>query len=371
MSKKSKPTQKPKARNNSIDQQRQATTKLQQKPTTHHTNQQKQNATRCKSTNRREIAIREEEEEETIKISSDEDETTKTAVTLKTAADESVGSDPPTFDKSSRARNCSPPQSCSSSSSSSSLSSPISSSYRSLDYEAEADEEDANECENVVTLQRKLAGGNANLLHVQNFLNYFDEQQQKPKSTAIFGANAESQQVGICNQQLELHNTTQYQRLVGGGDTEINRLTNYVAQHAVDGLMTLQQAEANGIPNTTTHTAIAISTTTAAVATSGSNGKTTNKPCKFTISTKFLRKPRHKLKSVNLTPSAEAKNVLAISVPVDKDMLMTVAEQRNQQQAHVLMQMQQKQQPRQQPPADEPNVKFNSNFSINSLLNKK
>lgn len=297
---------------------------------------------------------------DTIKISSDEEQnSTKTINTCSVAGDiYTLDSNVASFEQRNSYRRLSRSPYDSSTSSSA-----ISSSLRSLDYEAEADEEDANECEGV-ELKRKLAGGNDNLMHVQNFLNYFDGQQQqrKQKPAAI---------CYVTQLQQEEHNVDNYMTM---GSTEVNRLNTYVEQRATDDLLTPQQ-QLDFMSATAITTVTTALTTTSTTSTTASTAKASNKPCKFTISTKFLRKPRHKLKSVNLAPIVDVNNALVkttTTVDVDKVLALQNSQQLNENKQVPLQEEQQQQQQRQQPPyADEPNVKFNSNFSINSLLNKK
>ncbi|XP_036331242.1 uncharacterized protein LOC118742918 [Rhagoletis pomonella] len=253
----------------------------------------------------------------------------------------------------------------SSNSSSSSLSSTLSSSYRSLDYEAEADEEDANECEGV-ELQRKLAGGNDNLMHVQNFLNCFDTPQQRRKQQkATIKPEEQPQQQQMLRQHDEMPHRDEINRIEQSACVDLCA-TNELAEHndKIDAIgITTAAAEATVTEEMPT-------TSSAVVAT-----KALNKPCKFTISTKFLRKPRHKLKSVNIAPTADVSNALVTTSSEEIFEMQELREKLQQKGEHISQQQhEQRQQQRQQhQPAqvDEPNVKFNSNFSINSLLNKR
>uniref|UniRef100_A0A0A1X743 Uncharacterized protein n=1 Tax=Zeugodacus cucurbitae TaxID=28588 RepID=A0A0A1X743_ZEUCU len=308
---------------------------------------------------------------DTIKISSDEEQTTEKTINTGSVASHiyTLGSNVASFAQRNRCRT--PSRSpCESSSSSA-----ISFSLRSLDYEAEADEEDANECEGM-ELQRKLAGGNDNLMHVQNFLNYFDGQQQrqqgKQKPSAICCVTQLKEEM---LRQQEQHNVDKY---VAIAVTEPNQLSVYVEPRAVNELLTPQQQQLDFVSTTVITTATSALATTITPTTTASAAKVSSKPCKFTISTKFLRKPRHKLKSVNLAPTADVNNVLAkttTTVATDKVLQALQEQQQLNGNKQLLLQQEQQQQSQQQRQqslyADEPNVKFNSNFSINSLLNKK
>ncbi|XP_049303258.1 uncharacterized protein LOC125776220 [Bactrocera dorsalis] len=212
-------------------------------------------------------------------------------------------------------------------------------------------------------------------MHVQNFLNYFDGQQQqqqqrqqrRQKTPAICYVTQLQQEM---LRQQEGHNVDNYMTM---SSTGANRLNAYVEQHAVDELLTPQQQLdfMSSTANTTATTALTTTSTTT------SSAKASSKPGKFTISTKFLRKPRHKLKSVNLAPTADVSGALATTTTTiggDKELALHEQQQGNDNKQLLMQQELQlpQQQQRQQPPcADEPNVKFNSNFSINSLLNKK
>ncbi|XP_050316973.1 myb-like protein AA, partial [Bactrocera neohumeralis] len=356
-SKKAKTPQKTKGERAALQQAARQQPKLQQKT-------KLQNAHQKEILPRKKAKKQEEEtaaDSDTIKISSDEEQTpakTNNAGDIYTL-DCNVAS----FEQRNR---CGTPSRspCDNSSSSSA----ISSSLRSLDYEAEADEEDANECEGV-ELQRKLAGGNDNLMHVQNFLNYFDGQQQqqqqrqqrRQKTPAICYVTHLQQEM---LRQQEGHNVDNYMAM---SSTEAKRLNTYVEQRAVDELLTPQQQLDFMSPTTNMTATTALTTTTS---TTTSTAKASSKPGKFTISTKFLRKPRHKLKSVNLAPTADVSGALAkatTTIGGDKQLALHDQQQSNDNN-QLLLQQEQRQQP---PCADEPNVKFNSNFSINSLLNKK
>lgn len=343
--------------------------KLQQK-TKLQNSQQKEVQQRQKSTKQAEEAAA---DSDTIKISSDEEQTSSKTNNTSRVTDDiyTLACNAASFEEQNRCRipSASP---CDSSNSSSA----ISSSLRSLDYEAEADEEDANECDGV-ELQRKLAGGNDNLMHVQNFLNYFDgqqrqqqqRQQQKQKTAAIcYVAQLQHDML----RPQEVHNVNNYMTM---GSTEANRLSTYVEQHAFDELLMPQQQLDFISAVAITTTAL---TTTSTTTTTASTAKASSKPGKFTISTKFLRKPRHKLKSVSLAPTADVNSALVkatTTIGGDKQLILHDQQQLSENKQLVLQQeqqQQQQQQQRQQPQcADEPNVKFNSNFSINSLLNKK
>uniref|UniRef100_A0A0K8UTS7 Uncharacterized protein n=1 Tax=Bactrocera latifrons TaxID=174628 RepID=A0A0K8UTS7_BACLA len=204
-------------------------------------------------------------------------------------------------------------------------------------------------------------------MHVQNFLNYFDGQQQqqqqrRQKSSTICYVTQLQQEM---LRQQDGHNMDNYMAM---NSTEANRRNTYVEQHAVDELLTPQQQLDFMSPTANTTATTALTTTTS---TTTSTAKASSKPGKFTISTKFLRKPRHKLKSVNLAPTADVSGALAkatTTIGNDKALALHDQQQRNDDKQLLLTPQQQRQQP---PCADEPNVKFNSNFSINSLLNKK
>ncbi|XP_017464993.1 PREDICTED: transcription factor kayak-like [Rhagoletis zephyria] len=310
--------------------------------------------------NQKEASVRkstptcQEQQFDTIQLSSDE---------------EQAGTATATHEQRNRSRTRSRSHSHGSSNSSSSLSSTLSSSYRSLDYEAEADEEDANECEGL-ELQRKLAGGNDNLMHVQNFLNCFDTpQQRRIQQKATTKPEEQQQQQQMLRQQDEIPHRDEINRSEQSACVDLCA-TNELAEHndKIDAIgITTAAAEATVTEEMPT-------TSSAVVAT-----KALNKPCKFTISTKFLRKPRHKLKSVNIAPTADVSNALVTTTSKGSEEILEMQELREklqQQKGEHISQQQheQRQQQRQQHlPAqvDEPNVKFNSNFSINSLLNKR
>ncbi|XP_053969503.1 uncharacterized protein LOC128871629 [Anastrepha ludens] len=341
--------------------------------------QQKQNDTR--KTTQKQQHQKLESDKETIQLSSDGEQTTVAAAapaTPATAATSSASSNIYALNSGSNAvyeqrnRSCARSRSRSHSGSSSSLSSTLSSSYRSLDYEAEADEEDANECEGV-ELQRKLAGGNDNLMHVQNFLNCFDTQERRrQKSSAICCATQPQQQEML--RQLD-EKVQRMGKHLPVGETNLSRISSCVENE----FATRDQVAVTIFPTTTAVAPVAIATaatmSTTTVTTNAIAAKSPSKPGKFTISTKFLRKPRHKLKSVNLAPTMGMSKTLAATTIDSEEMVALHERQKVLQQRGNEHVSQQQQHHRQPIPVDEPNVnvnvKFNSNFSINSLLNKR